>query len=204
MAYQGPASTINETLAVALSSSAQRSFLHSLLAIVAIALLTSVLTLEPPAPKEPTIPTVLDKYGFSIQGITLGMSREAVESRMGPGTSESNGTVGYGKAWMETNPFDVERHVLKVGYEGNSVVSVTGRNLLRHGAPIKPRGREFVLDEFSLSHSPGVALREGTEAYESALMLSYPEAGVHVEYYSEKRMWFTIFAPSPGILTENR
>ena len=76
------------------------------------------------------------------------------------------------------------------------MVSVTGRNLLRHGVPIKPRGREFVLEEFSLSHSPGIALREGTEAYESALMLSYPEAGVQVEYYNDQRMWFTIVAPS--------
>ena len=141
---------------------------------------------------------MVNHHGFSIQGITLGMSREAVESRLGPGTSESNGVAGYGKAWMETNPFDVERRELEVGYEGNSVVSVTGRNFLRHGVPIKPREPDFGMEEFVLNHSPGVAVREGTEAYDSALMLSYPEAGVHVEYYSEKRMWFTIFAPLPG------
>lgn len=123
------------------------------------------------------------------------MSRNAVERILGPGVPEGSESVGYGKKWKETNPFDVERRELEILYDDQSfVISVTGSSMSRNGVSIKPCGPEYELEEFGPSDGVGVAVRTGGD-FDSAVMLNYPKAGVHIEYYNENRMWFTVFSP---------
>ena len=134
-------------------------------------------------------------YGFTIQNVSIGMSRDSVEGILGRGDPEGSESVGYGKKWKETNPFDVERRELEIQYDDQDVViSVTGSSMSRNGVSVKPRGPEYELEEFGPSDGVGVAVRTGGH-FDSAVMLKYPKAGVHIEYYNENRMWFTIVAP---------
>lgn len=134
-------------------------------------------------------------YGFTIQNVSIGMSRDAVERIFGPGDPDGLRTVGYGESWIETNPFEVERRGLEVHYnKQNVVVSITGSSLCRNGVGIKPHGPKYELEGFGPSDGVGIAVRDGGD-FDSAVMLSYPKAGVHIEYYDENRMWFTVLTP---------
>ena len=89
----------------------------------------------------------------------------------------------------------MERRELEIYYDDQDfVISVTGSSMSRNGVSIKPRGPEYELEEFGPSDGVGVAVRTGGH-FDSAVMLKYPKAGVHIEYYNENRMWFTIVAP---------
>ena len=144
----------------------------------------------------PSTVTAYVTHGFSIQGVSLGMSRGEVERLLGTGENEGDSTVGYGKKWVETNPFDIERRDFRISYDDqDNVISVTGPILSRHDKQVKPLGTpSFEFEEFGPSNNVGVAVRTGGE-FDSAVMLDYPAAGVHVEYYTEDRMWFSIFPP---------
>lgn len=131
---------------------------------------------------------------FSIQGIRIGMHRKEVESLLGFGDFVSGSNVGYGPEWTETNPFEVKRRKLSLTYDDDEIVrTLTGQILEHKGLSIKPVGSDYVLGEFGPSDGVAVAAREGD--YDHAVMLRYPEAGVHVEYYNENRMWFTVLTP---------
>lgn len=89
----------------------------------------------------------------------------------------------------------MERRELEIYYDDQDfVISVTGSSMSRNGVSIKPRGPEYELEEFGPSDGVGVTARTGGK-FDSAVMLKYPKVGVHIEYYNEDRIWFTIVAP---------
>jgi hypothetical protein len=137
------------------------------------------------------------KPEFSIHGVRLGMSRETVEEYLGTGDPSGPNHVAYGRKWMETNPFDVERRNLRIGYDEQGFVNqVTGNSPKHSGVSVRPQGATFELGKFGPSKNPGIACRTGGD-FDNAVMLSYPDIGVEVEYYNEDRMWFSIWSLQP-------
>lgn len=200
-----PEETVRKSLelrVVAANSQKHKSLYHLVGVVAAVALLLgSGLELagsyrsSPVSTVETSPTTVPAQYGFTIQNISIGMSRELVERMFGAGEPESGGSFGYGKRWTETNPYDVERRELRIHYDDQNLVeSVTGPSLQRNGLSVKPSGPEYKLEEFGPSDGVAVAVRSGGD-FDSAVMLNYPRAGVLIEYYKEDRMWFTLVQP---------